>query len=73
MMGALAAKLTYWNLDPMNADADKIIDLYERHAHDYVADRQSVRWNERAWLDRFSALLAQGAAILDIGTSYSAR
>jgi SAM-dependent methyltransferase len=67
MMGVLTAKFTYWNLDPMNADADKIIDLYERHAHDYVADRQNVRWNESAWLDRFSALLAQGATILDIG------
>jgi SAM-dependent methyltransferase len=26
-----------------------------------------VRWNESAWLDRFSALLSQGASILDIG------
>ena len=51
----------------MDSDADKIIDLYERHAHDYVADRRSVGWNENAWLDRFSALLSQGASILDIG------
>jgi SAM-dependent methyltransferase len=51
----------------MDSDADKIIDLYERHAHDYVADRRSVGWNESAWLDRFSALLSQGASILDIG------
>jgi 2-polyprenyl-3-methyl-5-hydroxy-6-metoxy-1,4-benzoquinol methylase len=51
----------------MNSDADKIIDLYERHAFDYVADRQSVGWNESAWLDRFSALLSRGASILDIG------
>jgi cyclopropane fatty-acyl-phospholipid synthase-like methyltransferase len=51
----------------MNSDADKIIDLYERHALDYVADRQSVRWSESAWLDRFSALLSPGASILDIG------
>jgi SAM-dependent methyltransferase len=51
----------------MKSDADKIIDLYERHAHDYVADRPSVRWNETAWLDQFSALLRQGSPILDIG------
>jgi len=51
----------------MVSDADKIIDLYERHAYDYVADRRSVDWNENAWLDRFSALLSEGASILDIG------
>jgi SAM-dependent methyltransferase len=51
----------------MDADADKITDLYERHAHEYVADRRSVGWNESAWLDRFSALLPQGGSILDIG------
>jgi SAM-dependent methyltransferase len=51
----------------MDSQADKIIDLYERHAHDYVADRRRVLWNERAWLDRFTALLPRSAAILDIG------
>ena len=51
----------------LDSDADKIIDRYERHAHHYVADRRSVGWNESAWLDRFSALLSQGASILDIG------
>lgn len=51
----------------MVSDADKIIDLYERHAYDYVADRRSVRWNESAWLDRFSALISEGGSILDIG------
>jgi hypothetical protein len=51
----------------MDSDADKIIDLYERHAHDYAADRRSAGGNESAWLDRFSALLSQGAPILDIG------
>jgi trans-aconitate methyltransferase len=49
----------------MDSDADNIIGLYERHAHDYVADRRSV--GEGAWLDRFGALLSQGASILDIG------
>ncbi len=51
----------------MVSGADTIIDLYERHAHDYIADRRSVGWNESAWLDRFSALLSEGASILDIG------
>ena len=51
----------------MESDSDKIIDLYERHAYDYVADRRDVGWNESAWLDRFSALLPRGASILDIG------
>jgi SAM-dependent methyltransferase len=51
----------------MKSDADKIIDLYDRHAHDYVADRRNVGWNESAWLDQFSALVPQGSAILDIG------
>jgi SAM-dependent methyltransferase len=51
----------------MESHADKIIDLYERHAHDYVADRRGVGWNEGPWLDRFSALLQPGSSILDIG------
>jgi SAM-dependent methyltransferase len=50
----------------MASDADNIIGLYERHAYDYVADRRSV--GESAWLDRFGALLSQGASILDIGS-----
>ncbi len=40
----------------MDSPADQIIDLYERHAHDSVADRRRVRWNESAWLDRFTVL-----------------
>jgi SAM-dependent methyltransferase len=53
--------------DFMDSDADKINDLYERHAHKYVADRRLIVWNESAWLDRFSALLPLGASMLDIG------
>jgi SAM-dependent methyltransferase len=51
----------------MQNPADEIIDLYERHAHDYVADRGRRLAGERAWLDRFGALLPPGATILDIG------
>jgi len=53
--------------DFMASHADTIIDLYERHAHDYVADRRRTGWIEGPWLDRFTALLPQGATILDIG------
>ena len=45
--------------DFMDSDADKVIDLYEQHAHEYVADRRLVGRNENAWLERFSALLAR--------------
>lgn len=51
----------------MASDADSIVGLYERHAHHYVVDRRNVGWDERAWLDRFVALLRPGASILDIG------
>jgi SAM-dependent methyltransferase len=51
----------------MKADAENIIDLYDRHARDYVADRRREGGNERAWLDQFTALLRQGSSILDIG------
>jgi SAM-dependent methyltransferase len=47
--------------------ADRIIDLYERHASAYIADRDSRLHIERTWLDRFIELLPQNAAILDIG------
>ncbi|MCZ8393585.1 class I SAM-dependent DNA methyltransferase [Achromobacter xylosoxidans] len=51
----------------MKSDADKIIDLYDRHAHDYVGDRRHGNGDETAWLDRFCALLKPGSAVLDIG------
>lgn len=50
----------------MTAPADAIVALYQRHAAAY--DRQRGKaLVERAWLDRFLALLPEGAAILDIG------
>jgi SAM-dependent methyltransferase len=51
----------------MPSDSDKIIDLYQRNAENYGTDRRSVGWDERAWLDRFIALLPQDATILDLG------
>ncbi|MBR1266749.1 methyltransferase domain-containing protein [Bradyrhizobium sp. AUGA SZCCT0222] len=50
----------------MNPDADRIIELYQRHARAWAQERGN-RLMERAWLDRFGALLPAGAAVLDIG------
>ncbi len=47
--------------------SEAIIDLYERHAHDYATDRGRRLGGERAWLDRFAELLPSGASILDLG------
>ena len=51
----------------MPSDSDRIIDLYERNARYYIADRRGVGWDEGAWLDRFIALVPQYATILNIG------
>ncbi len=45
---------------------EAIIDLYERHARDYDRDR-SRGLQERAWLDRFLALVDPTAPVLDLG------
>ena len=47
-------------------EADRIIGLYERHAHAFDAGRgQSLI--ERPWLDRFLALVPRGGSVLDLG------
>ena len=51
----------------LNAAAEQIIALYERHAHAWDRDRGRVLGVEKTWLDRFTALLPQGASILDLG------
>jgi SAM-dependent methyltransferase len=50
----------------MESDAERIIDLYQRHARDWASDRGTVLF-EKDWLDRFRALLSPQASILDIG------
>jgi len=51
----------------MGSPPDQIMDLYERHANQYIADRARTRYKESIWLNRFAALLPPGGAVLDIG------
>jgi SAM-dependent methyltransferase len=55
----------------MTSDADSIISLYERRAHDWAHDRSVSRGlMEKQWLDRFLALVKPGGTILDIGCGF---
>jgi SAM-dependent methyltransferase len=51
----------------MSSDADRIIDLYQRRAHDWATDRAGGGLFEKAWLDRFLALVPAKASVLDLG------
>lgn len=46
--------------------SERIVALYERYAHEWDAARGRSLF-ERAWLDRFAALLRPGASVLDMG------
>jgi SAM-dependent methyltransferase len=50
----------------MTNPADRIIDLYQRHAHKWDEVRGRSLF-EQGWIDRFTALLPAGGAVLDIG------
>jgi SAM-dependent methyltransferase len=50
----------------MNANAAKVVELYERHAKTWDRERGRSLF-EKPWLDRFLALLPKRASILDIG------
>lgn len=50
----------------MASEAERIVDLYQRHAQAWASDRGN-ELIERAWLDRFLALIGPGASILDLG------
>ena len=54
------------NAETVNPLAERIVDLYERHAREWDADRGRGLF-EKPWLDRFAALLPPGASILDLG------
>lgn len=52
---------------PEDAAAD-IVDLYDRRAADWIADRgRTLTETDRTWLDRFAARLRPGDAVLDVG------
>jgi 2-polyprenyl-3-methyl-5-hydroxy-6-metoxy-1,4-benzoquinol methylase len=46
---------------------ETVIGLYERHAEEFDRDRGKGSFFERRWLDRFTAGLSPGAAVLDVG------
>jgi SAM-dependent methyltransferase len=50
----------------MSDEADRIISLYDRRAGEWDQVRGAGLF-ERPWLDRFTALLPRGGAVLDIG------
>ena len=53
--------------DPAEAAKD-IVDLYDRRSSDWIADRGAVLTEaDRTWLDRFTAHLAPGDPVLDVG------
>ena len=51
----------------MKTPAEAIVDLYERHANAWAADRNDGLDLERRWLDRFAALIRPAGALLDLG------
>jgi len=66
----LASSLTFsqkMGCSLMNSQAEQIINLYERNAHNWDVDRGHVLGVEKLWLDRFISLLPRGASILDLG------
>ena len=50
----------------MTSPAERIIGLYQRYAADWDRQRGN-RLLEKSWIDRFLALLAPGASLLDLG------
>lgn len=53
------------------SEAERIVGLYERKAHDWAADRrQQTHLFERDWLDRFLGLVPEGGAVLDLGCGF---
>lgn len=47
-----------------------VIDLYERRAAEWEADRRLTDFAERAWLDRWIDLIPAGGRVLDIGCGF---
>ncbi|AQR60701.1 hypothetical protein BZG35_02820 [Brevundimonas sp. LM2] len=54
--------------DPAARAAADIINLYDRRAPDWIEDRgPDLTAADRVWLDRFTARLTPGDAVLDVG------
>ena len=51
----------------MRSTSKQVIDLYERHARDWDADRRRARFVEKDWLNRFISFLPPGGSVLDLG------
>jgi SAM-dependent methyltransferase len=52
----------------MSADADNVIDLYNRHAHAWVGTRlREPQLYERGWLEQFCDIIGAGGSVLDMG------
>jgi SAM-dependent methyltransferase len=51
----------------MDSDADRIIDLYERHANTYARDRGTEIREQRHWLEHFLKLIPPCGFVLDLG------
>ena len=51
----------------MGGEAERIIDLYERHAGAWTGARMKGAFHEQEWLDRFCALMPVGGSVLDAG------
>jgi len=48
-----------------------VVDLYERRAAEWEADRRLTDFAERAWLDRWIDLIPAGGRVLDIGCGFA--
>jgi SAM-dependent methyltransferase len=58
-------------LDSMpDASSTNVVQLYERHAAEWEADRRLTGFAERAWLDRWIDLIPAGGRVLDIGCGF---
>jgi hypothetical protein len=50
----------------MSLEANKIVDLYERHAENWDKDRGRHLFDKR-WLDQFLKLVPPAGSTLDVG------
>jgi len=62
----LALVASIKDIREMHPSAGQIIDLYERHAQNWDADRGKSLF-ERQWLDRFRGAMDEGGSVLDLG------